>query len=261
MVYPGGYKNSHIGGFSMVRVMIIDDEKAIRSLLKITLEREKPLIEVVGEAASGIEAINTIDIYKPDIAFVDIKMPFMDGIEFSRLAIKRYPDLKIIILTALKDFEHARKCIVIGVSDYLLKPISYEEIKNTLKKVIGQIKKQPESDESCDFTADDGSSVARIKDYIACNYRDPEINLTSIAQKFGFNASYLSRLFKQKTGTGLNDFLLKCRMEKAISYARTGTLMYVTANEVGIPDPNYFGKCFKKYTGKAYSEYLKNPVG
>jgi YesN/AraC family two-component response regulator len=46
-------------------------------------------------------------------------------------------------------------------------------------------------------------------------------------------------------------------MECAISYAKKGELMYLTAKEVGIPDPNYFGKCFKKYTGKAYSEYAE----
>lgn len=59
----------------MYKVMIIDDEKAIRSLLRITLEKENLNLNIVGEAASGIEAINTIDNYKPDIAFVDIRMP------------------------------------------------------------------------------------------------------------------------------------------------------------------------------------------
>ena len=72
----------------MYKVMIIDDEKAIRSLLRITLEKENLNLNIVGEAASGIEAINTIDNYKPDIAFVDIRMPFMDGIEFSNGAFK-----------------------------------------------------------------------------------------------------------------------------------------------------------------------------
>ena len=96
------------GEKTMYRVMIIDDEKAIRGLLKSSVSWDQLDMRVAGEAESGIEAINTIDEIKPHIAFVDIKMPFMDGIEFSRLAIKRYPRLKIIILTAFNEFEYAR---------------------------------------------------------------------------------------------------------------------------------------------------------
>ncbi|WMJ90569.1 response regulator transcription factor [Anaerocolumna sp. MB42-C2] len=240
----------------MCKVMIIDDERAIRNLLKITLEKENSELIVVGEAASGIEAINTIDNYKPDVAFVDIRMPFMDGIEFSKLAIKRYPRLKIIILTAFNDFEYARKCVGIGVFEYLLKPISREEIHETLTRVIDQIKsEQPDREE--EIVQDDSNhTILQIKEYINNNFQDAEINLTSIAQQFGFNSSYLSRVFKLKTGIGLIEYLTQCRMEKAIICAQKGVLMYVTAKEVGIPDPNYFGKCFKKYTGLVYSEYI-----
>ena len=101
-------------------------------------------------------------------------------------------------------------------------------------------------------------SIGQIKEFIASHYNDQDINLTSIAQKFGFNACYLSRMFKQKAGICLNNYLSQCRMEKAIALARKGQLMYITAKEVGIPDPNYFSKCFKKYTGKIYSEFLRN---
>lgn len=245
----------------MCKVMIIDDEKAIRNLLKITLEKEELGLDIVGEAASGIEAINTIDNYKPDIVFVDIRMPFMDGIEFSKLAIERYPKLKIIILTAFNDFEYARECIGIGVCEYLLKPISREEIRDTLNKLITELKKEQSEDKKEEDYQDNKHSIDLIKEYITSNYKDARINLTSIAQRYNFNASYLSRMFKHKTGIGLNDYLCQCRMEKAISYAKKGNLMYITAKEVGIPDPNYFGKCFKKYTGNAYSEYMKSDLG
>ena len=60
-----------------------------------------------------------------------------------------------------------------------------------------------------------------------------------------------------ETGVNIIDYLIECRMEKAIDYAKKGTMMYVTAKMVGIPDSNYFGKCFKKYTDQNYSEVLK----
>ena len=94
----------------MYRVMIIDDEKALRNLLKASVDWQEMGLEVVGEAASGIEAINIIDKLRPDIIFVDIRMPFMDGIEFSKIALKRYRQMKIIILTAFDEFEYAKQC-------------------------------------------------------------------------------------------------------------------------------------------------------
>ena len=117
------------------RVMIIDDERAIRSLLKNAIKWQDYDMEIVGEAESGIEAINTIDEIRPHLVFVDIRMPFMDGIEFSRLARERYPRLKIIVLTAFDEFEYARECISIGVSQYILKPVNREEVKAVLEKV------------------------------------------------------------------------------------------------------------------------------
>ena len=137
----------------MYRVMIVDDEKAIRCLLRRTINWEEMNLRVEGEAASGIEAINIIDEIRPDIIFVDIRMPFMNGIEFARFAIKRYPKLKIIILTAYEDFNYAKECIGIGVSDYLLKPIVRAEINDTLHKIIGQLddeRNQAEPDETID---------------------------------------------------------------------------------------------------------------
>ena len=117
----------------MYKVMIIDDEAAVRKLLKVTIDWEQLGMEVVGEAASGIEAINIIDDLRPDICFVDIRMPFMDGIAFSKLAIKRYPLTKIVILTAYDEFEYARECIGIGVTEYRLKPIVKKDIIETLQ--------------------------------------------------------------------------------------------------------------------------------
>jgi YesN/AraC family two-component response regulator len=243
--------------------MIIDDERPLRNLLRNIIEKEEDLdVEVAGEAAGSIEAINTIDEIKPDIAFVDIRMPFMDGIEFSKIAMRRYPDLKIIVLSAFSDFECARECIGIGVCDYLLKPINSKEIRKTLLKVINDINLKKSSEEKL-LTDDDyqmvhkNDTVCKIKKYIEENYEQPDLNVASIAQIFGFNASYLSRLFKAETDSNLIDYINECRMKKAIEYAKKGTLMYITAKNVGIPDPNYFGKCFKKYTNKNYSEFKK----
>jgi YesN/AraC family two-component response regulator len=238
--------------------MLVDDEKAIRSILIKTINWEEKGLQVVAEASSGIEAINTIDDVVPDIIFVDIRMPFMDGIEFAKLAIKRYPDLKIIMLTAFDDFSYAKQCIGIGVSDYILKPIVRDDINESLDKIINELKVskplnvfESENEKECSV------KIEEVKEYIKNNYSNQTINLTSIAENMGYNPSYLSRKFKDEMGIGIASYLTNLRINKAKELAKEGMIMYMTADKVGVPDPNYFGKIFKKNVGVSYSDYLK----
>ena len=248
-------------GENMYRVMIIDDEQSARKLMRASIDWEALGMEVVGEAASGIEAINVIDDMKPDIAVVDISMPFMDGIEFTEVATKRYPSLVIIIMTAIDKFEYARKCVSLPVFEYMLKPMVRSEVTQTLLSVKAKLDAQGKQEEQAGEQSEgelEAGTMARIKKYIDQHYTDSKINLASVAQHFGFSASYLSRKFKQETGKNFVEYLTECRMEKAIVLAGSGMKMFRTSAEVGIPDPNYFGRCFKKYTGMSYSDYVQN---
>ncbi|MBP5331721.1 MAG: response regulator [Lachnospiraceae bacterium] len=251
----------------MYRVMLIDDELPVRKLMLSSIDWASLDMEVVGEAASGIEAINVIDDMRPDIAFVDISMPFMNGIEFTEVATKNYPELIIIIMTAFDQFEYARKCVSLPVFDYMLKPLVRTEVTETLLRAKARLDARlgdrssslvfgsaiPQED-----SADEEASVSeQIMRYIEANYTDSCVNLTSVAQQFGFSSSYLSRKFKQETGRNFLEYLTECRMKKAIELAENNVKMYKASAAVGIPDPNYFGRCFKKYTGKGYSEYVK----
>lgn len=239
--------------------MLIDDEMSARRLLQASVDWASLNMEVVGEAASGIEAINIIDGLLPDIVFVDISMPFMNGIEFTKVATERYPDLMIIVLTGFDDFEYARQCVCLPVVEYMLKPIVRQEVVEVLTRVKGILDKRNISAQEAgpDIST---SAIEQIERFLQENFTDSSLNLTSVAQQFGFNPSYLSRKFKQETGVSFVEFLMKCRMEKAKTLAGTNRKMFSAANEVGIPDPNYFGRCFKKYTGISYSEYVANRV-
>jgi len=243
----------------MFRVMLIDDEEPTRLLLKKSIDWKSLDLEVVGEAGSGIEAINKIDELRPNIAFVDICMPFMGGIEFTKLAVSRYPNLRIIILTAFDEFEYARQCIGLPVCGYILKPIVRAEIYELLKKVVQSVEEPAK--ESEDGREIEPSAIRRIARYVEEHYTDSSLNLTSIAQTFGFNPSYLSRRFKAEIGTPFIEHLTECRMKKAMVLAKGNEKMFSTATAVGIPDPNYFGCCFKKYAGISYSEYCKSSAG
>lgn len=239
----------------MYRVMIIDDERALRNLLKASVDWESLGFEIVGEAGSGIEAINTIDRFQPDLIFVDIQMPFMDGIEFSRLALERYEHIKIIILTAFDEFEYARKCIGMGITDYLLKPIVRNDIIRVCQHAAEELKNTTVVENySTSYSKD--MDIQHVKEYIEENYTNEALNIASVAKVFGYNSNYLGRRFKEVFGIRAIDFILSLRMEKAKKCIDQGMPLYMTAKQVGIPDPSYFGKCIKKYTGLSYRELL-----
>ncbi len=239
----------------MYNVMIIDDEASARKLIRNSIDWASFDMEVVGEAASGIEAINTIDDFRPDLAFVDISMPFMDGIEFSKLASERYPDLIIIIMTAFDKFEYARQCVSMSIFEYMLKPMVRSEVMEVLRKAKNKLDAMERPVREENETGGGKSTIEGVMDYIQINYTDSTLNLTSVAQAFNFSSSYLSRKFKSETGKGFAQYLNQVRMENAIKLAGPNMKMFEVSAKVGIPDPNYFGRCFKKYTGKSYSDF------
>ena len=241
------------------RVMLIDDEESVRKLMRGSIDWEALGMEVAGEAASGIEAINTIDDIRPDIAFVDISMPFMNGIEFTEMATERYPHLVIIIMTAFDDFEYARKCVSLPVFEYMLKPMVRAEVAKVLERARAKLDRSPErakaEDEADADIPAENDPTEKIRKYIDDNYADSKLNLTFVAQHFGFSPSYLSRKFKQCTGKNFVEYLTILRMNKAMELAKANEKMFIAASAVGIPDPNYFSRCFKKFAGKSYSDY------
>ena len=127
------------GGGPVIKVFLVEDEILIRNGIKNSIEWEKEGYEFVGEASDGELALPIILKEKPDILITDIRMPFMDGLELSRLVKKELADIKILILSGYDEFEYAKEAIKIGVTEYLLKPISSASLLNTLKDVSAQI--------------------------------------------------------------------------------------------------------------------------
>jgi two-component system, response regulator YesN len=117
-------------------VVIADDEEMARFMLRSLLEEsvtEEP-VEVAAEARNGAELLAAVDRIRPDLAFVDIRMPEMGGLEAIRLGREKYPDTEWIILTSYAEFEYAREAIGLGALGYLLKPTRPEDLAETLAR-------------------------------------------------------------------------------------------------------------------------------
>ena len=126
----------------MVKLFLCEDEIVMRDGIKNHIDWEKEGIEFVGEASDGELAYPMILEKKPDILITDIKMPFMDGLELSELVKKELPDTKIIILSGYDEFAYAQKAVSLGVTEYLLKPISPAKLKESIRSVAERIEEE-----------------------------------------------------------------------------------------------------------------------
>ena len=128
----------------MVKVYLVEDEIIIRQSIKNSIDWEKEGYEFVGDASDGELALPVILKEKPDILITDIRMPFMDGLELSRMVKAELPDIKIVILSGYDDFEYAKQAIKIGVAEYLLKPVSSAVLLEHLSEIAETVRDERE---------------------------------------------------------------------------------------------------------------------
>jgi DNA-binding NarL/FixJ family response regulator len=118
-----------------IRIMIVDDHPVTREGLHAALDVEDG-VEVVGEAASGEQAIENAGDLKPDVVFMDVRMPGMGGIEAARAIRQASPDTKVILVTVDESRASISEAIQAGVSGYLLKDTSADELVNAARLAV-----------------------------------------------------------------------------------------------------------------------------
>lgn len=117
------------------RVLIAEDHTILREGLRSLLGNERDL-DVVGEASDGREALRAVGALKPDVVFMDLSMPNTNGTEAVRNIKRRFPDVKIIVLTVHKAEEYIRSTLHAGADAYVLKDDSHTELMLALRSVI-----------------------------------------------------------------------------------------------------------------------------
>ena len=127
-----------------IKVFLVEDEMVIRRGIKNSIDWEKEGYIFCGEASDGELAYPMIIKEKPDILITDIRMPFMDGLELCKLVKKELPNIKILILSGDDEFDYAKEAIRLGVTEYLLKPISSGKLLEALNGVSKSIRREKE---------------------------------------------------------------------------------------------------------------------
>ena len=119
----------------MLKVIVADDEKRICRLICMLADWNALGMEVVTTAANGLEALDAIRTYQPDILITDIHMPGCSGLELIAQAKQLQPELEIIIVSGYAYFDYAQTAIKHGVGEYLLKPIKQDDLMASLRKL------------------------------------------------------------------------------------------------------------------------------
>ncbi len=118
----------------MLKVMVVDDESIVIESIKYIIDKNFKDVMISGTARSGREAIEKAETVKPDIIFMDIKMPGINGIDAIKEIRTVLPNVQFIILSACEQFEYAKEAVNIGVSEYLLKPVNRSKIIEIIRQ-------------------------------------------------------------------------------------------------------------------------------
>ena len=121
------------------KVFFVEDEIITREGIRDNVDWQESGFEFCGEAADGEVALSLLRTAKPDVLITDIKMPFMDGLQLSKIVRERMPWVKIVILSGHDEFEYAQEAIKLGATDYLLKPVTVGKLENVLQKLATQL--------------------------------------------------------------------------------------------------------------------------
>lgn len=117
-----------------INILLVDDHEIFRSGLKFVLDQHNEM-EIIGEARNGKEFLSFLEKKIPDIVMLDIEMPEMNGIEASKAALKKYPDIKIIVLSSYGEEEYYSSMILAGVQGFVLKKADINELEDAILSV------------------------------------------------------------------------------------------------------------------------------
>ena len=256
----------------MLKVFLAEDEVIVREALRDSIPWEACGFTFAGEASDGETALEMVRQIRPDLILTDIKMPFMDGLTFSRIVSEELPATKIIIISGYDDFEYARQAVELHADQFLLKPVTKADMIAALEKARDRIMEEQERDavfrkyrqETAEKKPADesrprlsgGDVVEDALRYIDENYCSEDICLNTVAQATKVSANYLSTAFSQKVGCPFVEYLTEKRISRAKQLLKeTGKRAGEIAFEVGYKDPRYFSSVFKRIQGCTPSEY------
>lgn len=232
------------------RVLVADDERVIRQGLQILITRYYRELTVL-EASNGQECWDILST-EPHIqlAFVDIRMPEINGLQICEKMKTAGLPVKIVIISGFRDFEYAHQALRYGVADYLLKPVNPSDVLRLVHEAVMVPPLPSELTERQERLV-----IEQARKWIHDHLHE-DITLLDLSRKFHYSVSYISMLFKKEIGTGFQEYLLDCRMQRAKHLLLDPALRIShIAQQVGYTNPKAFSIAFHKACGIPPTDY------
>lgn len=240
-----------------MRIIVAEDEEPARKGIVNLIRSVGPDYQVVAQARNGKIALELIRKLRPDLVLTDVRMPYMDGLELMRTIRELGLPVKFIIVSTYADFEYARSAIDLGVSGYLHKPITREELCEALHRVRGMDETPPEASPQ---PVEEGSlhpTVGKVLAVIEEEYA-AKLTLEELARRMRITPEYLSYLFHRNLGIKFATYLKQYRIDKAKELLAEGKCkVYEVAASCGYSDTKYFCRIFKEISGTSPSDFMR----
>jgi two-component system response regulator YesN len=244
----------------MYKVILVDDEVWVINGLMQKVCWNDYMMQVVGTATDGLEAVKLATELKPNLVITDVRMPGLDGLALIRQLQAVDSNIICIILTGYDYFDYTQKALRLGVFDYLLKPIDPDNIEDVL--IRASIKLSELTDEKIGTSIPillkekhQNAKVAKVIEYID-DYYQKDLSLSEIAGMFDTNPSYLSDIFGRTTGQSFSQYLCTVRIDKAKQLLRyTNYTVETVSTRTGFSNYQHFVRSFKRVTGTTPSHY------
>ena len=239
----------------MYQLIIVDDEEKIVDGIANLFPWNEIGFEVVGKFQTAKEVLEYVKRKRVDVVMSDVEMPDMNGMELCS-KIHEISNVKFVFFSSHQNYEYFRSAIKQKAFDYLLKPIKYDELLSCFEK-IKEILQEEQKIEEPEPKSYYEQIVSEVKAYLEEHYKDASLEVA--AKRVNLSSSYLSKIFKEKSGVGFADYLLKVRMEKAcrmledIQYKS-----YDIAYYVGYDNPKNFSRAFKSFYNISPTDYRKS---
>lgn len=255
-----------------MRVAVIEDEDKARQLIVRLLRQVEPGILVAGEADNGYEGRELILKQLPDLAFVDIKMPGMSGLDMIRSLQSEKLQVSYVIISGYGEFHYAQEAIELGIKGYILKPVSYGDIERVLNKayttlggysVPGEVKQTVKVASVEELLTDIHTKKSMVRN--AVNYVRQNISarcrLSDVAEILRVSPEYLSRVFHEEMKITFMSFVKKVKIEHAcVLLQKTDLRVYEIAAVTGYENDKYFCNIFREVMGMSPKRYREQYV-
>ena len=233
------------------KVLIVDDDSIFREEFKDCFEDHYDITE----AASGAEALKILSgPNELDLVVLDVRMPGMSGLEVLKKIRKAAPEIGIVILTGHSSKDVAIEALRSRADSYIEKPFDIDKAREILDSVLDSGKK---GGKSPDVDAED--RLERVKRYLQRNCFK-KVSLEDAADAVCVSPKYLSKIFKERTGTGFSEYKLKIKAEEAKKLLKTTAYnVDQISGKLGYENTESFIRLFKRMTGRTPAQYRKAP--